>query len=87
MQQSPLTVFTLQLPRRKKKWPKMISGQFGSRKQVLTADLKNRSGSSNSLVCDESIGGHLGKITRSSVFVSKSYCKASEISLECRQQL
>ena len=31
------------------------------------------------------IGGHLGKATQSSVFVSKSYHKASEKGLECSQ--
>ena len=31
------------------------------------------------------IGGHLEKITQSSVFVSKSYFEASEIGLECSQ--
>ena len=31
------------------------------------------------------IDGHFGKITRSSVFVSKSYFEASEIGLECSQ--
>ena len=40
-------------------------------------------------VCDEQvlkpIDGHLGNTTRSSVFVSKSYCEASEIGLECSQ--
>ena len=30
---------------------------------------------------------NLGKITQSSVFVSKSYCKAFEISLECSQNV
>ena len=42
-------------------------------------------------MCDEPvlkpIEGHLGKTTRSSVFVSKSYCKVSEIGLECSQYL
>ena len=31
------------------------------------------------------IDGHLGKTSQSSVFVSISYCEASEIGLECSQ--
>ena len=55
---------------------------------VYGTDLKNRTGSSNSFAMSTvlmPIDGHLGKTTRSSVFVSKSYCEASEIGLECRQ--
>ena len=42
------------------------------------------------LKCDEPVGlksidGHLGKTTRSSVFVSKSYSETFEIGLECSQ--
>ena len=49
-----------------------------------------RTGSVKQLVlCDEpvlkSIGGHLGKITRSSVSVSKPYCEVSKRGLECSQ--
>ena len=52
----------------------------------LTTDMNNRTGS---IVCDEPvlkpIDGHLGKTTRSSVFVSKWYCEFSEIGSECSQ--
>ena len=42
------------------------------------------------LKCDEPVGlksidGHLGKTTRSLVFVRKSYCEIFEIDLECSQ--
>ena len=41
------------------------------------------------VVCVEPVlkptGGHHGKTTRNSVFVSKSYCKVSKIGLECSQ--
>ena len=60
----------------------------GYDRRVDTIDLK-KDWIEQLVVWDEPIlkpiGGHLGKTTRSSVFVSISYCEASEIGLECRQ--
>ena len=57
---------------------------FHSSSAALT-DLKNGTGSSNSLFGMSRFWSQFRNATRSSVFVSISYCEDSEIGLECSQ--